>query len=257
VSLSFGNAVHGTSNPATSQAVTLTYSAGSIIICDICANTGPVTSVVSSALGAFTRHTGTGGGQATDRWYLVAASAQTSDTITVTQSGSNFICVDAYEWKGVNTSSPWDAGGPVVNASPDPQSITTVNANAAVIAFFRESSTATPTAGSGFTQISGANFQLTEYKILSSTQTLSCTQTTGAGNSNGLILDALVADSGGGYVPYDPWPQSGPILSQRRMLGWLPSLKRRSPLWTPSYALLNPARSPPAVRKLDARSARR
>jgi hypothetical protein len=199
VALVFGNKVHGNVPNSTSTAVTLTYSAGSVIIADVTANSGPVVSVVSTALGNFTIHATTAFGQSTERWVLIAGSAQISDTITVTQSASNFMTIDCYEWKGVNTSSPYDSGGPVIQTTA-PQSITTHNAATAVIALFRNNSTASPTSGSGFTQISGANFQLTEYQILASIQTLSCTETTGTADVGGVILDALVQASATGPV---------------------------------------------------------
>lgn len=199
--LSLGNSAHNTNGGATSITLTLSYSSGSFIVCDITTNGPPITAVSSAALGAFTHHVNSPS-DAIERWHLVATSAQTNDTITVTQTTALFITADVYEIKGANTSSPYDSGGPQTSDGPDPKSITTANANTMVIAAFRESSTASPTAGSGFTQISGADFQLTEYEILSSAQTLSCTQTTGAGNSNGLIIDAIVAAAAGTIENY-------------------------------------------------------
>jgi len=213
--LVFGNKVHGNQGSSSTLAVTLSYSAGSVIICDVAPNSGPIISVVSTALGSFTFYATSGGGQPIERWVLKPGSSQTSDTITMTQSATNFITADVYEWKGVDLTSTFDAGGPVTNGGlpSDPSSITTVNANTAVIACFRQNSTASPTAGSGFTLIGGANFMLSEYQILAATQTLSCTETTGAGDSHGSIVDALVA-AASAVTPYDPWPQWAPLLSQ-------------------------------------------
>ena len=83
---------------------------------------------------------------------------------------------------------------PPVTGTTDPLSITTTHANTMVIGSFRMNSTSTPTQGTGYTIISGANFLLSEYQIFSSTQSgLSVTIGTGAGDANGCIADALVA----------------------------------------------------------------
>lgn len=201
MALSLGNAAHN-SGGASGLTATISYNSGSILVVDATSNGTSAEAVASTALGALTKHA-TGGSIGADqivtRFVKFPTSAQTNDTITFTGAGTSFVTIDAYEIRGADTSSPFDSGGPVTTAGPDPASITTANANVMVIAAFRQSSAASPTQGTGFTKISGANFQLTEYKILSSTQTLSCTEGA-SGDSNGIVIDAIkqAAAAGGG-----------------------------------------------------------
>lgn len=226
--LVLGNKAHGSTNPSVTQAVTLSYAAGSVLVVDVGANSAPVVSVVSAALGNLTLWSTTGGGQSGERWYYKNTTAQTSDTITVTQSGSNFISVDAYEWQGADTTSPFDPAGPLVFTGfpSDPNSLTTTKANTAPIGFFRQNSQSTPTAGSGFSTISGADFQLVEYKILSSTATVSFTETTGLHDTLSLLADAIVQASGTSAASETrPTPSFGPgngPASGRRVLQAFP-----------------------------------
>lgn len=192
----------GTANPIT---LTLTTSdANDIIIVDITTNGGPIVSVSSVALGNFTHHASssdTTTAQNIERWYAVSSGILSTDIISVTLTSQfEYTTVDAYGISGAHTASPFDSGGPVTDSSggntsaggADPYPITTANANTMIIGAYR-ASTASPTAGSGFTQISGADFQLTEYKIVSTTQSaLNVTMTTGAGGAAGGVIDAII-----------------------------------------------------------------
>src|SRR5882672_843414 len=129
-------------------------------------------------------------------WWAVAPAQLTSDTITITQTSSQFMTVDVFAVAGGDTASPFD--GAAVTGTVDPLSITTTNANDFILGAFREALTPSPTAGAGWTQISGADYQLTEYQIVSTTQAgLSVSQTDGAGTANGGIAQAIKASSGG------------------------------------------------------------
>lgn len=131
-------------------------------------------------------------------WTARASGSLSSQTMTVVLSGSaSFITLDLFAFSGQDTSTIFDANVsiPKTQAS-DPISVNTTNANDVVIACYRPN--ASPTAGAGFTLISGADFAGIEYKIVSAPQTgLSCTLTSGAGQANGGIVDALMAASGG------------------------------------------------------------
>jgi hypothetical protein len=71
-------------------------------------------------------------------------------------------------------------------------------------------STASPTAGAGWAGISGANYQLSEYQIVSSTQTsLAVSLTTGAGDIQAGLADAVVQASAGGPTPVGLLPLMG------------------------------------------------
>lgn len=135
-------------------------------------------------------------------WSAPATGAVSSEIYAVNFSGSSsFATADVFAFSGQDTSgTPFDSNASVpAKSATDPVSISTDNADDVIVACFRESSTANPTEGSGFTKISGADYLLTEYKIVAATQSsLSCAQGTGAGDSNGCIADALKAAAGGG-----------------------------------------------------------
>lgn len=202
MALALDGSAHGTSpNSLTGTATLTTTSSNDIIVVIVQGNDGPITGVSGSTLGAFTRRGGvTAGSQALDVWYKIAASPVTSEVITATQTVSNFMSLDAFGVSGANTVSPFD--GTIVTANSDPVSISTTNANTLIFGSFGEGSVASPTSGAGWTQLSGANFQLTEYKIVSSTQSsLTVNQTTGAGDAALALADAIVAGGGGGGSP--------------------------------------------------------
>lgn len=194
MALAIDGSVHKNLGSSSSTTVSLTTTQpNDYIIVVVETNGGPGLSVSSAAVGSFTRLGRAGSaGLPLEIWAAFSSAALTADTITVTTTNPNFLTIDAFGVSGSGqTSLVFDSGGPQT-ASTDPVSITTVNANTMVIAAFRDNSTPTPTAGAGFTAVSGANFLLTEYKILSAPATTSCTQTTGAGDSNGVVVIAIV-----------------------------------------------------------------
>ena len=176
-----------------------TSSANDLIVVDAASNGSGLTASGVTATGlTFTKHSSFGVSQTIERWSAVASSALSGVTITVTQTNQDFLAVTAYGISGANTSSPWDSGGP--QTGTDPISITTVNANTMVIGTYKMNSTASPTAGTGFTQIAAdaSSFHMSEYKIVSATGTYSVTLGTGAGDSQAGIVDAVVKATGGG-----------------------------------------------------------
>jgi|SRR5581483_3427093 len=142
-----------------------------------------------------------------EEWAAKATGALSGVQFTINFASSvTFVTSDLFAFSGEDTSTIWDSNGAVpANNTSNPVSISTSNANDAIIAGARMSSTASPTAGTGFTRISGADFQLTEYEIVSATQSgLSC-DTGGSAASNGMVADALMQASGGASVK-PPWP---------------------------------------------------
>ena len=92
-----------------------------------------------------------------------------------------------------------------------------------------------------------------EYRVLSSTISgASAAFGTGATAGGwGIMVDAL-SQTGplvGGTTPYNPWPQQGPILAQRRKsrsIGWLPpryERRRNSRLFLPNRNLIVPKKA--------------
>jgi hypothetical protein len=192
--LAIDGSVHANASTTTVTTATLTAThANDYIIACIGSNAAADISTVKSGSGtSFTKLATAGPANNFINIWALFSTGIFSDTVVVTQSGAAFCTVDAFCVSGSGqTSLVFDSGGPQT-LTGDPISITTVNPNTMVIAAFRESSAANPTAGGGFSQISGADFFLTEYQLLPSAGTLSCTQTTGAGTANGGIAIAIV-----------------------------------------------------------------
>ena len=129
-------------------------------------------------------------------------SALTNEVVTLScNNGMSFVTIDVFEVKGATTSSYLDPNVslPATSGGPDPVTgIGTSNANDLIVAGFREFSTSSPTAGNvagaAALAVSGADFQLVEYGIVTSTVSgASASQSTGAGDSNGCFAFAIKA----------------------------------------------------------------
>lgn len=182
---------HGNTSTTTVTATITTAQSNDLIVA-VCSDPGGVPTIADTALLTWTPRTGSpfsGGGHTIYYWTAVAASPLAADVVTVT-AAATFHTLDVFGISGANTSSPFD--GSVVQATPDPVLISTSNANTFIFGA-SSAGTGNPTAGSGFTLISGADFQGVEYKVVSSTQTnLSVGWTTGSGNDHIIIADAIV-----------------------------------------------------------------
>lgn len=159
--------------------------------------------------------------QSVEEWWATSASALSSNVITLNLAGTMvFATASAFGISGADTTTPFDVNGslPSSSATNNSTSVTlsTTAANTMVLGCFREGSAGSPTAGTGYTQILGANFMLTEYQIFTSAQTsLAVTQTTGSGTSNGIVADAVQqASAVAAPIPYQPWYQRASILAQ-------------------------------------------
>ena len=200
MALALDGSVHG-STTATSLGVTLTTSnTDDVIIVIATVNQGPITSISGAGLTWNFIASGGTGIAAIEIWYAIASSALSSQTITVTQTASGFITVDAFGISGANTSSPFDANASTpATGTTATLTVSTDTADTFIIGGYRFGSTASPTEGTGWTKIFGANFQLSEFKIVSSTQSsLSVAIGTGAGDQNGGVADAVVIAAAGG-----------------------------------------------------------
>jgi hypothetical protein len=128
-------------------------------------------------------------------FYAISSGVLTGDVITVNFGGSTFYDLGVMAIAGANTSSPFDPNVSLpTNLSSGVPTVTTTNANTVIYALERVN-TSTPTAGSGFTQVSGSNsgcFSIVQYELVSSPQTAtSIPLTTGAGNELETIADAV------------------------------------------------------------------
>lgn len=206
--LALDGSVHKNITAGTSTTVSLTTSvACGTAYCAVLANIhssfeGNVTAVSGSTLGALTKRAAVGdttsGPNGLYAYAKAYTSALSSEVITITyeNGGTTFSTIDCFGIANTKTTSQFDPNGTVPATAAtfpsDPLAISTNNANDFILGTFRQNSAASPTAGTGWTAVSGANFLLTEYKIVSATQTLlAVTVGTGVGDTNGGIADAI------------------------------------------------------------------
>lgn len=174
------------------------------------------------------RKRNTNGNSILEEWSTTATGILSGATVTVNSNagGGDFQTIDVFGVSGANTSSPFDSGGPI-SGNSDPQSITTANANTMLIGGARLA-TQNPTQGAGYTKISGADFQLTEYQAVSSANTYSVTVGTGVGTADGMIVDAIVQASGGGGATTSYGNMTMMGVGHHKGVGWTPLLDRRA-----------------------------
>jgi hypothetical protein len=196
--------INNSSSVATQNITLSTTNADDVVVLAGTINSTSISSITDSAGLTWLRRTTTGGGGPLELWYSTAPNALTSDVITIHYAGTaTFATIDTFGVSGADTSVVWGGGNlPYTStASPaDPLSYTVNETNTFTIAAFRFGTHSTPTQGPGWSAVSGADYQLTEYKIASSSQA-GATATVGTGNadSNAGIADAIVQ-----YVPSPP-----------------------------------------------------
>ncbi len=159
-------------------------------------NSGAITSISDTAGLSWSKRAQSGGtGFDIEEWYAVAPVALTGDVATVNLTASpNFNSMAEFAVSGTNTSAPWDTNVvlPVRSQANAAVTISTTAAATMVLGLYRGATTS-PTAGSGFTLITGSNFQLVEQAIFSSVQTSLSVPTGSHTSVNGAIGDALAA----------------------------------------------------------------
>lgn len=198
---SLGNAAHatGTSTPAT-VTISTAGSSGVLAIAITINSSVDLTGVVSASsttLGSWSQRgfDQANTGQAIFTFTKPFTSQLTSEIITVsTSSGTtSFITIDAFEIENAAISSYFDPhSGLPVQVATNPTTVSTTDSNDFIFAGWR-SLDQNSTAGTGFTLISGADYQNVEYKIVSSAQTNLSVDLTNTNGSNGGIVDAIVA----------------------------------------------------------------
>lgn len=202
MALALDGSAHASATAASVAPVLTTANANDIIIVIATVNINPVSSITGAGLTfSFIATAGTGAGDI-EIWSAVASSALTSEAITVNHT-AGFITVDVFGISGADTSTIFDANASTpATASTGLLSISTDTADTFIIGGYRfGGGVNTPTEGAGFTKISGADFQLTEFKIVSSTQSnLSITIGTGNGNQNGGVGEAVIISIAAGRI---------------------------------------------------------
>jgi hypothetical protein len=199
-SLALDGQVHGniTSGGTISLPLT-TKNANDVIIAVVTVNNTTVASIKSAHLNFTLRKRAQAANGLPDYlevWYAVASVALSSETVTVTlNSTTNYCTVDIFGIGGANTSTIFDGNSslPAAVTSGDIK-LSTSNAKNFVLGAYRMSATVNPTAGAGWTQISGANYQLVQYQIVSAAQSnLDVAIGTGSGGDNAGIGDAIMS----------------------------------------------------------------
>jgi len=178
--------------------VTLTTTAPCLIYVALLENGGPGVSVVGSSLGTFSLRksqiSSAGSPYYEEVWTKYSPAALTAETITVTQTSSAFLTIDAVAFSGVSASTPFDGNASLpAGVTAGNPSVSTNAGSTCIVGAFRSASGVTQGAGSGYTAISDTDYQLVEYRLVSSPQS-GLAVTTG-GTDNGAIGDALVAAS--------------------------------------------------------------
>lgn len=208
-----GSAVTATGGTGTLALPTLTTSGGSgQIVVGIGANASTaITSVTATGL-TFTARTTQlntfGWGSLVE--YIAPYTTNFSGVITVNGAATPTSAI-AQAYTGTLTSSAFDSAAPQTSTNP-PTSITTTNANDVVISI--NGCSANDTAGTGWTlvlaQNTNTNKLLMQDQIVSATGTF--TGNTSGGFTNGNIIDAIMAASGGGGTTVgDHSTYAGPI----------------------------------------------
>lgn len=171
-----------------------------IIVAAITVNNASVLSVTDTSAvavwGTTPRVTaaGSGGSLRCELWYAKADSSFTSNVITINMNAASDYAVGSiFAVSGLNGLN-FDSNGSLPAAAQDASSplvVSTSQADDIIIGIYRQANS-NPTAGAGFTMISGADFMLVEYKIVSSVQAnLTVPLGSFSGTLNTEIADAL------------------------------------------------------------------
>lgn len=182
----------------TSATITISTTNPSVIVLDFTDQTSNSTAVPTSAHLTWVHHAdGSPASGSIRRFYAIASSALTNEVITIGTIAS-FSRGTASAYNGVNTSSPWDSGGPVTSAGPDPLNITIANAVTMLYAYFTCTTPTNPGTSWSTVHTASGDFAIAEDQATTVTGTYSASLGTGGtGTASGIIVDALVASGGG------------------------------------------------------------
>jgi hypothetical protein len=205
VSLALDGTAHTSFTSGSSGTLSLTtLNANDVIIAAVLVNSTTTSSINSAHLNFTLRKrqlASDGYSDYIETWYAVASEALSDEVITFTLnsalnsqgSPSPVYTANVFGIAGANTSAIFDSNTSLPAAvSTGNVELSTSNANDFIVGTYRIA-TASPTAGSGWTQIFGADNLLVEYLIVSATQSaLSLPIGTGSGLQNGGIGDAIM-----------------------------------------------------------------
>lgn len=201
MALALDGSVHRNVTSGTSTTVTLSTANSNDIIALVVEINGTTASSISSANTTGWASRAINASPRLELWYGIASNSLSSEIITVNFAGSTTYCtIDCFGISGADITNKWDSNGALPDiGTTGLRSITTSNADDFLIGAYRFSDTENPSGGTGWTEIFSTHFLLTEYKIVSSTQSgLSVTIGTGNGNQNGGLADAIMMATAGG-----------------------------------------------------------
>jgi hypothetical protein len=201
MALALDGSVHGNVGTGTTLSVSLTTTnSNDVIIVQGYTTPGPISSVTSSGLTFNKRISYAASNGTTEIWYAVATSPLTNQSITVNVPTTTYTTIDAFGISGANTTTIFDSntGLPATNTGSNVNinvNISTNNPDDFIYAVVEESGGQTSTPSSGFSQIQNADFQLSEYQIVSTTQS-NLNVGLGTGETGTVIIvDAIIAQS--------------------------------------------------------------
>jgi hypothetical protein len=180
-----------TGGSATLGVALTTTKTNDVVVVVVLPNGGPVVSV-SDGTNSFTKRSFTCPGQNIEEWYHVY-SGTFSGTITVTQTSSMFMSVSAFGINGAHTAAPFDTNASVPNCDTTIAAAAISTSNANDIIYGGNSCDSTGTATSPWTLLYGSNFALTEYQIVSTTQSgITLANSCSSGSVNRAFMDAII-----------------------------------------------------------------
>lgn len=195
MAIAFEGTSQTNSASASSRTVTLTSTGANrrFLVHALC-NSGPITSVTSANL-TFTRWgRSTTTGATVEIWYADAASALTSEVITVTQTGTGYITVCgtcAYGDGGALIEFDANGSNPTVGTADTSGTISTDESSTRIVGLYRSNSSPTTTPDGAWTGIDSNQYIMVEYKDYATTQSgLTVPVMTNTG-TNGWVIYAL------------------------------------------------------------------
>jgi hypothetical protein len=171
-----------------------------------------------------------------ERLYYAKNIQGGADTVTVTLSGSKYMEVRAYEYSGLDTSSPLDVSATphtgTSSSTGTTGTLTTTNANDLLFGFFHSDGDTTNTAGAGFT---GRTFSIDGYPLgedqnVSAISSYSATMNfSPAANYVGFLVAFKAAGGGGGGgAPNISAVSVSPILATSATVSWTTDVSANS-----------------------------
>jgi hypothetical protein len=191
-----GSAHVNNSGSLSSLNITLTTTKPGALLLAATINSTSIASITDVTGHSWSRVATTGGADPLEMWIAESSAATSGEVVTVHFAGTaTFATLDICGIEDANV------GGTLTGVSPDTIASSPSDPNAFVVAetftfvfsAFRMGTQSTPTQGSGWTKVSGADYQLLQYQQNNpSVASGSATITTGSGDSNAGIVAAVL-----------------------------------------------------------------